>query len=85
MARFDLTDFEWSAIQPSLPNKPRGMARVDDRRQCLVAEAHNVGWVHGRGSHCTFRAPEGEKLTVPAKHPIKPVYVRQFVDLIDTL
>jgi transposase len=28
MARFDLTDFEWSVIQPLLPNKPR----VDDRR-----------------------------------------------------
>jgi len=32
MARFDLTDFEWSVIQPLLPNKPRGMPRVDDRR-----------------------------------------------------
>ena len=32
MARFDLTDFEWSVIQPLLPNKPRGVARVEDRR-----------------------------------------------------
>jgi transposase len=32
MARFDLTDFEWSVIQPLLPNKPRGVAWVDDRR-----------------------------------------------------
>src|ERR1700754_3948887 len=32
MARFDLTDFEWSLIQPLLPNKPRGVPRVDDRR-----------------------------------------------------
>ena len=32
MARFDLTDIEWSLIQPVLPNKPRGVARVDDRR-----------------------------------------------------
>ncbi len=32
MARFDLTDFEWSVIQPLLPNKPRGVPRVDDRR-----------------------------------------------------
>ena len=32
MARFDLTDFEWSVILPLLPNKPRGVARVDDRR-----------------------------------------------------
>ena len=31
MARFDLTDFEWSVIQPLLPQKSRGVPRVDDR------------------------------------------------------
>ncbi|HKT14427.1 MAG TPA: IS5/IS1182 family transposase, partial [Allosphingosinicella sp.] len=28
MARFDLTDFEWSVIQPLLPTKVRGVKRV---------------------------------------------------------
>ena len=32
MARYDLTDFEWKTIEPLLPNKPRGVPRVDDRR-----------------------------------------------------
>jgi len=32
MSRYDLTDFEWHVIQPLLPNKPRGVPRVDDRR-----------------------------------------------------
>ncbi|MFK4875385.1 IS5 family transposase [Novosphingobium sp. ZW T3_23] len=32
MARFDLTDFEWSVIEPLLPTKVRGVKRVDDRR-----------------------------------------------------
>lgn len=32
MARFDLSDFEWSVIEPLLPNKLRGVPRVDDRR-----------------------------------------------------
>ncbi len=32
MARYELTDFEWKAIEPHLPNKPRGVPRVDDRR-----------------------------------------------------
>ena len=32
MARFDLSDAEWRLIEPLLPNKPRGVARVDDRR-----------------------------------------------------
>jgi len=32
MARFDLSDTEWALIKPLLPNKPRGVARVNDRR-----------------------------------------------------
>jgi len=30
--RYELTDFEWAAIRSFLPNKPRGIPRVDDRR-----------------------------------------------------
>jgi transposase len=32
MARFDLSDVEWRLIKPLLPNKPRGVPRVSDRR-----------------------------------------------------
>jgi transposase len=32
MSRYDLTDFEWCVIEPLLPNKPRGVPRVDYRR-----------------------------------------------------
>lgn len=32
MGRYDLTDFERPVIKPLLPNKLRGVARVDDRR-----------------------------------------------------
>jgi transposase len=32
MARYELTEFKWKVIQPPLPNKPRGVPRVDDRR-----------------------------------------------------
>lgn len=30
--RYELSDYEWTAIKPMLPNKPRGMPRVNDRR-----------------------------------------------------
>jgi transposase len=30
--RYELSDYEWSVIRPMLPNKPRGIPRVDDRR-----------------------------------------------------
>ena len=43
MARFDLTAFEWSVIQPLLTNKPRGVAQVDDR---ACSTASSGGW-HG--------------------------------------
>ena len=29
--RYELSDSEWSVIKPTLPNKPRGIPRVDDR------------------------------------------------------
>jgi transposase len=30
--RHELTDYEWAAIKPFLPNKPCGVPRVNDRR-----------------------------------------------------
>jgi transposase len=30
--RYELSDYEWSVIRSMLPNKPRGIPRVDDRR-----------------------------------------------------
>ena len=32
MRRHELTDFEWEFIKPLLPDKPRGVPRVNDRR-----------------------------------------------------
>ena len=30
--RYELSDYEWTAIKPMLPNKPRDVRRVNDRR-----------------------------------------------------
>jgi transposase len=30
--RYELGDYEWTAIKPMLSNKPRGIRRVNDRR-----------------------------------------------------
>jgi transposase len=30
--RYELTDYEWAAIKPVLPSKPRGVPQVNDRR-----------------------------------------------------
>ena len=36
-ARFDLSDVDCKRIRPMLPTKPRGVARVDDRRVLLAS------------------------------------------------
>ena len=47
--RYEFTDHEWAAIKPMLPNKPRGVPRVNDRRVVCtenfihVSESPNVG------------------------------------------
>jgi transposase len=45
MSRYDLSEFEWRVIEPLLPNKPRGVARVDDRRVL-----NGIFWVLRSGS-----------------------------------
>jgi transposase len=30
--RYELSDYEWDVIRLMIPNKPRGIPRVDDRR-----------------------------------------------------
>jgi len=45
MSRYDLTDFEWRVIEPLLPNKPRGVPRVDDRRML-----NGIFWVLRSGA-----------------------------------
>jgi len=44
--RYELSDYEWSVIRPMLPNKPRGIPRVDDRRIL-----NGIFWVLRSGAH----------------------------------
>ena len=34
-------------------------------------------------SHVTFRFENGIKLTIPAHKPIKPIYIKQFINIIE--
>ena len=43
--RYELSDYEWSVIKPMLPNKPRGIPRVDDR--CIL---NGIFWVLRSGA-----------------------------------
>jgi hypothetical protein len=48
-----------------------------------VARSRGVGWRHKGGSHCIFVRTDGRTLSVPARRPIKPVYIRMFLALVD--
>lgn len=55
--------------------------RIDDLKH--IANRLGINYRQPGTSHVTFRLDNGEKLTVPAHKPIKPVYVKQFLALID--
>lgn len=61
-------------------NNPKGW-RIEDLK--TVADRQGIDYRQPGTSHVTFRHPSGSKLTVPAHRPIKPVYVKMFLDLID--
>jgi transposase len=43
--RYELSDYEWSVIRPMLPNKPRGIPRMDD---CHIL--NGIFWVLRSGA-----------------------------------
>jgi hypothetical protein len=59
----------------------------DWRIEDLKTVARKYGIVHRQHgtSHVTFRASEGPLVVVPARRPIKPLYIRQFLALVDGL
>lgn len=57
--------------------------RIEDLKN--IADHFDVVYRQPGTSHVTFRTASGKKLTVPAHKPIKPVYIKQFVILIEEL
>lgn len=48
-----------------------------------VANRHGIGFRQGATSHVVFLKDDGRTLAVPARRPIKPVYVRKFVTFLE--
>ena len=48
-----------------------------------LAQRSGIDWRQPGTSHVTFSYPGVEPLTVPSHKPIKPIYVKRFLDLID--
>ena len=58
--RYELSEYEWNVIRTMLPNKPRGIPRVDDR--CIL---NGIFWVLRSGAPWRD-LPESSAPTPPA-------------------
>lgn len=72
-----------------LLNRMRANPRNDWRMRDVETLANRYSLTIGRpkrgSSHVTLRHNSGTKLTIPDHRPIKPVYIRKLVAMIDQL
>ncbi len=61
-------------------NSPRDWS-IDDLKTLAIRKG--IDWRQPGTSHVTFSYPGIVPLTVPAHKPVKPVYVKRFLDLVD--
>lgn len=67
----------------AMRNNPRDW-RIDDL--LVIARQFNIECRNNGGSHHVFGFPDVEMdVTVPAHRPIKSVYIRQFLMLVDAV
>ena len=67
----------------SMKNNPQGDWTIDDLKS--IAQYYGIKFRQPGTSHVTFSMVEGPCLTVPAHKPIKAVYVKRFVELIESI
>ncbi len=72
-----------------LLERMRANPRNDWRMRDVETLANRYGLSINRpkrgSSHVTLRHNSGGKLTIPVRRPIKPVYIRKLVEMIDQL
>ena len=83
--RYELSDYEWTAIKPMLPNKPRGVRGVNDRRVlnqkplALYAHVTSYRFQPALQSFGLLRADRH------IRHPMEGLPHQHFADLHDRL
>ena len=68
-----------------MKNNPRGDWQIPHVETLARRYEFSVSRPKGGGSHVTLRHDSGARLSVPARRPIKPAYIRQLVQLIEHL
>ena len=54
--------------------------RIDSLKS--VARAYSIEWRQRGTSHVVFIRTDGRTLPVPARRPIKPIYIKKFVEFV---
>ena len=70
-------------LPAAMRRNPRGDWRIEDLK--MIADRFGIPHRQPGTSHVTFAPPAGPNVTVPAHKPIKPLYVRQFLAMIERL
>ena len=55
--------------------------RIEDLQ--AIADSLGIEYRSTGGSHVVFRCAQCRHVTIPAKRPIKPVYIKQFLALVE--
>ena len=66
-------------ILEKMRNNPRDW-RIDHLK--TVARVYHIEWRQRGTSHVVFIRTDGNTLPVPARRPIKPIYIRKFLDFV---
>jgi hypothetical protein len=64
----------------NMRNNPRDW-QIDTLKD--IAKRFGIDWRQPGTSHVTFRHNNGAKLSVPARRPIKAIYIKKFLRLLD--
>ncbi len=66
-------------ILSKMKNNPRDW-RIEQVK--TVARAYNIEWRQRGTSHVVFVRMDGRTLPVPAHRPIKPIYIKKFIEFV---
>lgn len=62
---------------------PQGDWRIEDLYS--LARRYDIEYRQPGTSHVTFFCENGKSLTVPARKPIKVIYIKKFLEMLNTL
>jgi hypothetical protein len=65
----------------AMRNNPKGDWQAADLQ--YVAERYGISYRQNSTSHVTFSYPQMKNVIAPSRKPIKPVYIKQFLELLD--